>query len=89
MLASLHSDLPCPPPPFLIRLLHALLPVFLPDRPFSACFRVRQRASRRSPFRILLSRAHPRITIYDNEASFTGQPSGTDGVLIGVTGLEL
>lgn len=29
------------------------------------------------------------ITIYDNEASFTGQPSGTDGVLIGVTGLEV
>ncbi|KAG2651495.1 trafficking protein particle complex subunit 12-like [Panicum virgatum] len=35
LLASLHPDSACPPPPFLIRLLHALLPLFLPDRPLA------------------------------------------------------
>ena len=35
LLASLHPDPACPPPPFLIRLLHALLPLFLPDRPLA------------------------------------------------------
>jgi trafficking protein particle complex subunit 12 len=35
LLASLHPDPPCPPPPFLIRLLHAILPLFIPDRPLA------------------------------------------------------
>ncbi|KAK3154330.1 hypothetical protein QOZ80_2BG0189160 [Eleusine coracana subsp. coracana] len=35
LLASLHPDPACPPPPFLIRLLHAVLPLFLPDRPLA------------------------------------------------------
>ncbi|KAM0841309.1 hypothetical protein ACQ4PT_059141 [Festuca glaucescens] len=35
LLASLHPDPGCPPPPFLLRLLHALLPLFFPDRPLA------------------------------------------------------
>ncbi|KAF0932235.1 hypothetical protein E2562_008742 [Oryza meyeriana var. granulata] len=36
LIASLHPDPGCPPPPFLLRLLHALLPLFLPaDRPLA------------------------------------------------------
>ncbi|KAL5207486.1 hypothetical protein ABZP36_031921 [Zizania latifolia] len=35
LIASLHPDPACPPPPFLLRLLHALLPLFLPDRPLA------------------------------------------------------
>lgn len=35
LLASLHPEPDCPPPPFLLRLLHALLPLFLPDRPLA------------------------------------------------------
>uniref|UniRef100_A0A0D9VGY2 Uncharacterized protein n=1 Tax=Leersia perrieri TaxID=77586 RepID=A0A0D9VGY2_9ORYZ len=31
LIASLHPDPGCPAPPFLLRLLHALLPLFLPD----------------------------------------------------------
>uniref|UniRef100_A0ACD5ZEM1 Uncharacterized protein n=1 Tax=Avena sativa TaxID=4498 RepID=A0ACD5ZEM1_AVESA len=35
LLASLHPDPGFPPPPFLLRLLHALLPLFFPDRPLA------------------------------------------------------
>lgn len=36
LIASLRPDPGCPPPPFLLRLLHALLPLFLPaDRPLA------------------------------------------------------